>query len=233
MKKNFKIGIYSEVCYIISIFVLAFAVCLVKASDFGMSMIVAPAYILSTKISFLSFGMGEYLIQGILFIIFCIVMKKIRAIYFVSFGTSVIYGFLLDFFGQAIPLFNPEVVAPETIPFALRILLFVLGCILTTFAVALSFHTYILPQMVDFFVNGITKEYGLKLNTFKTAFDLSYLTLSVILSFLFFGQLQGIGIGTLILALSGGVMIGFFDKLISKYCEIKPASEKLYSLFKR
>ena len=92
-----KLKFSQELAYIVSIIVLAFAVSLMSAADFGLSMIVAPAYILSQKISFLTFGQCEYLIQGVFFIVFCILMKKIKIQYFVSFLTCIIYGFFVDF----------------------------------------------------------------------------------------------------------------------------------------
>lgn len=231
MEKTKKIRAYSEINYILSIIILAFAVCMTKAADFGMSMIVAPAFIISEKFSFISFGVGEYIIQGILFVIFCILLKKVKWVYFVAFGTSVIYGFVLDLVGR-IPLFNPDVIAPASLPIWVRIILFVGGAVLTTFSVALSFHTYILPQLVDFFVHGVTGHFGIKLNKFKTFFDLSYLALALILTFVFFGELRGIGLGTLILALTGGTMIGFFDKLIKKCTDEKPIFPKVAKVFK-
>lgn len=232
MKENKKIKTYSEINYLLSIILLAFAVCLTKAADFGMSMIVAPAFILSERISFLSFGVCEYIIQGILLISFCILVKKVRFPYISAFITSIIYGFVLDLFGSIIPFFNAQIIPPESISLPLRILFFVVGCILTTFSVALSFHTYILPQMVDFFVRGITNHFNLKLGSFKTIFDLSYFLVAIIMSLLFFGELHGVGIGTLIMALTGGVMIGFFDRMISKYTDRKPIFEKAEKYFK-
>ena len=65
-----KLRFSSELAYLIAIIMLAFSVCLATAADFGVSMIVAPAYILSMKFTFLTFGQWEYVTQGILFIIF-------------------------------------------------------------------------------------------------------------------------------------------------------------------
>lgn len=45
---------------------------------------VLPVYIISQKISIISFGQVEYLIQGLLLIIFCLVMKELKS-YLISF----------------------------------------------------------------------------------------------------------------------------------------------------
>ena len=72
-----KIHISSEAVYFISIALLAFSVAMCACTDYGVSMIVAPAYILSLRFPFLTFGQCEYIIQGILFVVFCIIMGKV------------------------------------------------------------------------------------------------------------------------------------------------------------
>ena len=69
MKK--KLTIHSELVYVLSIIILSFSVAMVSAADFGLSMIVSPAYILSQKLEFLTFGQSEYVVQAFMFIIFC------------------------------------------------------------------------------------------------------------------------------------------------------------------
>ena len=51
-----KIKVHSELFYILAIILLAFSVAMLTAVDFGISMIVAPAFLLSEKLGFLTFG---------------------------------------------------------------------------------------------------------------------------------------------------------------------------------
>ena len=62
----------SEICYLVSIVLLSFAVAMVAAAGFGVSMVVAPAYVLSLKVPFLTFGQSEYVVQLLLFAVFSI-----------------------------------------------------------------------------------------------------------------------------------------------------------------
>lgn len=63
---------YTELAYILGLIVLAFSAALMEASDLGVSMIVAPAYLLHLKLSqtfaFFTFGMAEYTLQAALLI---------------------------------------------------------------------------------------------------------------------------------------------------------------------
>lgn len=51
-----RIKLYNELTYLFALIFMALAVALTAAADFGVSMIVAPAYLLSLKVSFLTFG---------------------------------------------------------------------------------------------------------------------------------------------------------------------------------
>ena len=220
MKK--KITFFSEFAYVFAILILSFSVAMVSAADLGMSMIVAPAYILSQKVNFLTFGQSEYVIQALLFIIFCILMKKVKLIYFTSFLNCIIYGAVLDMWRVIIPMFNPEITTPGSMSMPIRIAFFVVGALITAFSIALFFRVYLYPQVYDFFVKGITEHFKINQTKFKTAFDLSCLAVSVIMTLVFFKAFVGIGIGTIILAVVNGSLIGACGKIIDKIFDIKP-----------
>lgn len=62
--QNRKLKIPSEVVYILAVALLSLAVAMLTAANFGVSMIVAPAYLLSLKVGILTFGQAEYVIQA-------------------------------------------------------------------------------------------------------------------------------------------------------------------------
>lgn len=71
-----KITLHGEFVYVAAILLLSLAVAMLSAANFGVSMIVAPAYIISQKLGVITFGQGEYLVQSLLFVAFCILMKR-------------------------------------------------------------------------------------------------------------------------------------------------------------
>ena len=73
-----KLKIPSEAVYILAVALLSLAVAMLTAANFGVSMIVAPAYLLSLKLEFLTFGQAEYVIQAGLFVVFCIAMRGFK-----------------------------------------------------------------------------------------------------------------------------------------------------------
>jgi len=220
MKKTF----YSETAYFVGMIALAFGTALSTIADLGLSMIVAPAYILHLKISellpFFSFGMAGYIFQALIILLTVLVMRKFKLSYLFSFVTAVFYGLLLDLFLFLLPI------TLTLLP--LRILFFASGVIMCAFGVSLLFNTYISPEAYELIVKEISKGFGIKIGKVKMAYDISSLILAVILSFAFFGvwTFKGIGWGTLIIPFINGPLIGMFDKLLHKRFEFKEALQR-------
>jgi len=212
-----KIRISNEFIYLLATAILSFATAMLAAADMGMSMVVAPAYIISLKVPFLTFGQAEYIVQGTLFIIFCILMRKVKPLYFFSFASGLIYGAMLDFWRMVIPHFNPGLYVPGSFSLSLRIVYFFIGFLLNSLGVALYFKTYFYPQVYEFFVKGISHRFGISLSKFKIGFDMTCLVIAVSCSMLLFHKIIGIGIGTVILACCNGLLIGLYGKWMDSH----------------
>lgn len=117
MKKR---RINSEILYLIAILVLSFSIDLLTIANMGLSAINGPAYILSEKVYSLTYGQAEYIVEGIIFIIFCILMKKFKMAYLSSFITGVLYATMADIWKIIIPFFQRQ----NEICFQLRIVYF-------------------------------------------------------------------------------------------------------------
>ena len=98
MKRTFS----TELAYVFGIVFVAWGVVLMEKADFGVSMVVAPAYLLyrwlSPAWSFVTFGMAEYCLQAVLLLAMCLLLRRFRVSYLFSFVTAVVYGFVLDAF---------------------------------------------------------------------------------------------------------------------------------------
>lgn len=206
MKKTF----YSEAAYGAGLALLAFATALMERADFGMSMVVAPAYLVHLKLvqvlPFFSFGMAEYCLQFLLLAALSLVMGRVKKGYLFSFVTAVLYGLLLDG-SLAVTAWLP------TDLFPVRVVLFVVGMVVCSVGVALLFHTYLAPEAYELVVKELSQKTGREIGGVKTAYDLISLGVSVLLSFAFFGlfRFEGVKWGTLITALVNGRLIGWLS----------------------
>lgn len=218
-ENNKQMTVYAELFYVLGLIILAFGTALMEKADFGMSMIVAPAYVLHLKVSqtfaFFSFGMAEYTFQFVLLILMMIVLRKFKLSYFFSFVTAVIYGNILDLcMGLAATL------PADT--FGIRVVWYLAGMVLCAIGVAMLFHTYLAPEVYELCVKVISEDKQLPIPKVKTVYDCISCLFSVVLSFAFFGfgHFEGVKLGTIICALINGSIIGFFDVLINKYCQV-------------
>lgn len=226
-----KIRVSNELIYVLAVIVLSFATAMLAAADLGMSMVVAPAYIVSLKVKALTFGQAEYIVQGMLFILFCVLMKKVRRLYFFSFVSGLIYGAVLDFWRMVIPRFDPERFVPGSLPLSIRIVYFIVGFLLNSLGVALYFKTYFYPQVYEFFVKGIGRRFEIELSKFKIGFDMTCLVIAIVLSFSLFYGLVGIGVGTVVLALGNGALIGFYGRWMDRHLDTWDRWERLSERF--
>ena len=202
MKKTF----YTEAAYFVGLFVLAIGTALMERGDFGMSMVVAPAYILHRWLveflPFFSFGMAEYTLQFVILILLAAVMRRVKIGYLLSFVTAVLYGFMLDFCLWAASFL------PTGIP--ARIVFFLLGMVICSVGVALLFRTYFPPEAYELFVKEIAAKTGAPISRVKTIYDYVSCAVGIVLSFVFFGFGVFVGVkwGTVVCALINGFMIG-------------------------
>ena len=203
----------SELAYIIGLILLALSAAFMEKSDFGVSMVVAPAYLLHLKISqywpFYSFGMSEYVLQAFLLIAMCLIFRKFKKGYLFSFVTAVIYGNILDFFMMLVAL----------LPFSgmmFRVICYIFGVVVGPIGISLLFHTYITPEAYELVVKEVAAKTGKDINKVKWCYDICSCLFAVILSFAFygFGNFVGVKAGTIICALVNGWLIGFFSKIL-------------------
>ena len=214
--------LYTEAAYALGIVILALGTALMEKANFGMSMVVAPAYLLHLKLvsslPFFSFGMAEYMLQGVILVLLAIVMKHFHRAYLFSFATAVIYGFTLDaMLALAAPL-------PAT-GFALRALWYVLGMVVCSLGVALLFKTYLPPEAYELFVKEIAEKTGKPIPKVKTAYDCISCLIAVVMSFAFFGvgRFEGVKLGTILCALVNGTIIGGISAWIDRTFNLRDA----------
>lgn len=211
MKRKFS----TELAYVFGIVFVAVGVVLMEKADFGVSMVVAPAYLLyrwlSPTLEFVTFGMAEYCLQAVLLILMVLIIRRFRVSYLLSFVTAVIYGFVLDGF-MALGVYLPADRIWQ------RIIWYILGMLFCSAGVSAMFHTYLSPEVYELFVKEVSSRFRLNINRFKTAYDCTSCLIGIILSFLAFGfwHFEGVKWGTVVCALINGWIIGRFSALYEK-----------------
>ena len=206
---------YTELSYILGLSVLSLGVAFMEKADFGVSMVVAPAYVLYRAISptlpFFTFGMAEYCFQALLLIALFLLLRRFRLSFLFSFVTAVIYGLLLDVF---MALIRP--LSFDT--FWIRAAGFVIGMLLSSLGVSLEFHTYIAPSVYELFVKQMSEHTKIPIHRFKSGYDAASFLLGIVLSFLFFGfgKFVGVRLGTVVCTVVNGPTIGAIGRFLDQ-----------------
>ena len=216
IKKKFS----TELAYVLGILLLALGAALCEKGDLGMSMVVAPAYVLYLKLvqiaPFITFGMMEYTLQAVLLLGMVIVLRRFHFSYLFSFVTAVLYGFTLDGCMMLV-----ELLPGMSIPW--RIAYYVAGMLLSSLGVAYMFHTYISPEVYELLVKEVSKIKELSITKVKITYDCVSCVVAILLSFCFFGFLhfEGVKWGTVLSALLNGRIIGIFSKWMETHMEFQ------------
>lgn len=238
-----KIQKASELLWLFGIVFVALGVAICSKANLGVSMIAAPAFIVNEAIaplsSIFSVGVTEYIIQGIMLIILCIVVGKFNWRYLLCFVVAVIYGYTLD-------LFLVILGGVEFDTIWLRYIMLIVGDITIAFGVACFFRTYMPLQVHELFVAELVDRFHIDINKTKTVFDYSMLLLSVALALVLLRDFDSfdwstithtsfhnIGVGTIITTLINSPLIKTMGKLVDKLFGSEPRFNGLYSVLKR
>jgi uncharacterized membrane protein YczE len=214
MKKLTKMN---EAAWLLGTVLCALGVALCTKSGFGLSMIAAPPYILSVKLSsissFFTQGACEYLWQGFLMILLCIGLKRFKISYLLSFVTGILFGLAVD--GWFLIL-GSNAVAPNV---AVRIAFLIFGEIITTLSIAFYFRTALPLAVYELVVTEISDKFGFPNATVKQFNDIFMLLISIALALVLNGSLNGIGFGTVFITIVNAPLINMFGKLLDRYFE--------------
>ena len=218
MKKIF----YTELAYVVGLITLALGTALMEYADLGMSMVVAPAYLIYLKVSqilsWFTFGMAEYCFQALLIIVLSVILMQFKYKYLFSFATAFIYGNVLDLIMRIIGMI-PKSGNSQ------RLIFYLVGMIICALGVSLLFHTYITPEAYELYVKEIAEKTHKDIHIIKTIYDCCSCLIALIMSFAFFGfgVFEGVKFGTFFCSLINGWLIGKCSKLLENMFKFKDA----------
>ncbi len=238
-----KLSKASELLWLFGIVFVALGVAICSKADLGVSMIAAPAFVVHEAIAkssdVFSVGVTEYIIQGLMLVLMCIIIRRFNWRYLLAFAVAVVYGYTLNFFLWVLDDIELSIVA-------IRWVMLIVGDIITAFGVACFFRTYMPLQVYELFVAEVADRFKLNINKTKWIFDLSLLVISISLAVTLFGDIKtfdlsaighssfhSIGLGTLVTTAINSPIIGFMGKMIDKIFDPSPRFGKLESFLKR
>lgn len=197
--------------FIISLFFAALGVAFTKHGELGVSPISSVANVMSYKFSSLS--LGTWIIIWNCFLIvgqILILRKKFHLIQLLQVPLSFLFGWFTDF-GMWIVSFIPTDLYP------IRLAMVVIGIVILGFGISLSVIANVIMNSGETFVKAISDTMNKEFGNVKIAFDVLCVSISLVLSFIFFHfTIVGTREGTIISALLTGVVVKFFSSKLKE-----------------
>ena len=226
-----RIGKMAEWAWLIGTVLCAFGVVLCTKTDFGLSMMAAPPYIIHVTLkefwAWYTQGTSEYIWQAVLLIIMCVIVGRFRPKYLLCFLTSVFFGFCIDGW---LWLFGGNGGFEEI---WVRIIAFIIGELSISLSVAFVFKTYLPTQIAECTVMEIAKRFNIAQTKVKLINDITCLVLSFALSLILTKGFTGVGIGTVIITFANAPLIKLWTRLLDKIFIFDPLFPKLKEGFEK
>ena len=211
-KKQVILWIKRFIAYLVGMFLIAFGVNIAIKSQLGVSPVNAIPLVLSEQWSALTMGTWVWIVFSLFVLVQLALLRKDFKWYYVfQFAVSAVFGWLVD--GSAL-LCN--LLVPNVEPYLLRLLY----ALISTVFIAVGILLYLEPNIMSMPGEGVTvamtKVFDKPLSTCKLIFDVTIVAIAAALSFLFFGRLEGVREGTVIIAIGVGLVMKPIAKWIKK-----------------
>ena len=202
--------IYRILFFLLGMFIMSFGVALSIRSNLGTTPISAPPYVLSL---FTSLSVGTYTIfVNVLFVLLQILIlrKDFKPLQLAQIPAVILFGWFIDLSLAGISGLTPPDYLAEW-------LISILSSAVLAFGVFLQVKSDITLLPGEGLVMALTKAYKLEFGKTKIILDSLLVIISVIVSFVFLKNLQGVREGTVAAALLVGGIIRFYSANIHTF----------------
>jgi uncharacterized membrane protein YczE len=206
------------VVYLAGLFLLALGVALSIKSDLGVSPINTVPYVLS-RVTAIEVGLMTAMVNtSYVLIQFALLGKEMRPRDILQVISGVTFGIFVTAANYLLAFVVPAVPAS----YWLRLGLLAISILCFSVGTLLYLTADVIPKPSEGIMLAIQKRSGWELSRIKTGVDCSLVTISFLISMVFSGKVLGIGVGTLVTALSVGSVLGALKKLFysraSEFC---------------
>lgn len=208
--------------FVIGVMINSFGVALITKAALGTSPISSVPYVLSLKFTP---TLGEFtFVMNLAFIALqpILLRRDYKPIQLLQVFVNLLFSWFIDVSMNLLGWFEPQNIVVELIAL-------LLGCAVLGFGISIEVAPRVLMVPGEGIVQAIAKVSGWRFGTVKVNFDAALVILAVSLSLLFFHRLQGLGVGTIVSALTVGRFVNIYNRhlpLIRKISALVPQTAK-------
>ena len=200
-----------EAALIVAVIINSFGVVLMLYSGSGISAISSVPFAFSEVLPRLSLGTWTYIFQGLLVLSLMILQKRFVPQYLFSFVVGFVFGKLLDANDFWIHILPNEL--------WMRVIYFAISYLLISFGIALSNRCCLPVTPTDLFPRELSKIICVAYSRIKISFDVICLAVTAIMTGIFLGHLEGLGIGTVLAAFTMGKVVGMIGDHLDRHIQ--------------
>ena len=199
--------------FVAGLFFSGLGIAFSKQADLGISTISSMPNVLSIKFNFMSFGMWSAATNCLMLIAQVIILRKnFKLLQLLQIPLSFVFGFFCDI--------GLLIVSPIPTPnYFVQMLLVLAGIVVLGFGIALAVIANILYNSGEGLVKAISDTAKKDFGRTKIVFDICWVALAALLSWIFLGRIEDIREGTLIAALLTGWVVNLITKPLKKPLE--------------
>lgn len=195
--------------FLIGIYINSFGISFITKAALGTSPISSVPYVLS-----LGFWptMGEFTIAlSLLLILLQIALlgKKFKKASLLQIPVSIVFGYFIDWSMLLLEWVNPQ-------EYLMKILFLLIGCVILGFGVFLEVAANVVMLPGEAFVQAVTIRFRTDFGITKVCFDASMAGSALVISLILFHGVIGVREGTIVAALTVGLIAKLFGKALKK-----------------
>ncbi len=199
------------IVYIIGIYFTAIAIAISKMTPLGIS----PNSSLPNEISLIT-GISLGLASSIVYVIYVFIQwillgKEFNPLNFIQVILAIFYGFFVNS-----ALFIVEHILPPCNTYIMQLIYIFASAILLGAAIKVYMTPGLMSLPAESLAKSVAQRFKIPFHTAKNVCDITIVTLSIILSLVYFKELYGIREGTIIHAIMVGRTVKISDKLFGE-----------------
>lgn len=188
------------------ILINSFGIVLITKGALGTSQISSIPYVLSLQLPSISFGMFSFIMNMVYIVLQALLLRRqFKPIQLLQIVVNVVFSVSIDVFMAMLSFYAPQQLFT-------RVLSAVAGCIVLAFGISVEVAPDLIMVPGEGIVAAISKVSGRRFGSVKVMFDVTLILIAALLSWLFFGNIVGVGVGTLLSAVSVGQFVNLINR---------------------
>lgn len=202
------------------ILINSFGIVLITKGAMGTSQISSIPYVLSLQVPSISFGMFSFIMNMVYIVLQALLLRKqFKPFQLLQIVVNVVFSASIDVFMAMLSFYAPQQLFT-------RGLSAIAGCIVLAFGISVEVAPDLIMVPGEGIVAAISKVSGRRFGSVKVAFDVTLILIAAALSWVFFGDLVGVGVGTLLSAVSVGQFVNLINRHVPLLQHIRALAEE-------